>query len=69
LGAQGAKALDTAPAFRSDGLGVVVNSARGITFCYDPQDANWEEAVVSATRDTISALATDTPMAMLGARH
>jgi orotidine-5'-phosphate decarboxylase len=61
LGAQGATAKDTVPAFRSDGLGAIVNSARGITFCYDPSDPNWEEAIVRATRKAIADLAAVTP--------
>jgi orotidine-5'-phosphate decarboxylase len=61
LGAQGATAKDTVPAFRSDGLGAVANSARGITFCYDPADPSWEEAIVQATRKTIADLAAETP--------
>jgi orotidine-5'-phosphate decarboxylase len=57
LGAQGATAADTAPAFRADGLGVIVNSARAITFCYDSADPDWEKAIVKAARSNIAALA------------
>lgn len=48
-GAQGGSAADVAAAFRSDGLGAVVNSSRGITFPFHPEDPNWEAAIVEAT--------------------
>jgi orotidine-5'-phosphate decarboxylase len=48
-GAQGGTAQDVAGAFRPDGLGAVVNSSRGVTFPFHPDDADWERAVVSAT--------------------
>lgn len=57
IGAQGGAAADTAPAFRKDGLGAVVNSSRGITFPYKPNEPHWEAAVEKATRETIAALA------------
>lgn len=62
-GAQGAGAADTAPAFRADGLGAVVNSSRGIIASFAPAERDWEGAVESATRATIKALADATPMA------
>lgn len=65
FGAQGGSAADTAPGFRADGLGAVVNSSRGITACFKPDDADWEKAVENATRNAIAALAKDTPMARL----
>jgi orotidine-5'-phosphate decarboxylase len=58
-GAQGATAADTAPAFRPDGLGAVVNSSRGIIFAFQPDDSAWEARIEKATRDTIAALASD----------
>jgi len=65
FGAQGGSAADTAPGFRADGLGAVVNSSRGITACFKPDEAKWEEAVENATRNAIAALARDTPMGKL----
>jgi len=65
FGAQGATAADTAAAFRPDGLGAVVNSSRGITFCYPPGEAAWEEKIADATRIAIQALVTCTPMGRL----
>jgi orotidine-5'-phosphate decarboxylase len=56
FGAQGGSAQDVAPAFRADGLGAVVNSSRGITFPFSPDDRNWEQAIVNATREAIAAL-------------
>src|SRR5262245_38128478 len=57
FGAQGGTAADTAPAFRPDGLGAVVNSSRGILFPFQPTDADWEARVEAAARATIAALA------------
>jgi orotidine-5'-phosphate decarboxylase len=48
-GAQGGSARDVAAAFRPDGLGAVVNSSRGVTFPFHPDDPDWEAAVVRAT--------------------
>ncbi len=56
FGAQGGTAEDTRPAFRADGLGAIVNSSRGITFPYRPDDADWEARIESALRDTVAAL-------------
>lgn len=67
FGAQGAGAADTAPAFRNDGHGAVVNSSRGITFAYAPSERDWEAAVEKAASTTIAALAADTPMGRLSA--
>jgi orotidine-5'-phosphate decarboxylase len=49
-GAQGASAADVRAAYRPDGLGAVVNSSRGITFPFHPDDANWESKIVEAAR-------------------
>jgi orotidine-5'-phosphate decarboxylase len=57
FGAQGGTAADAAAAFRSDGLGAVVNSARAILFSFEPSQTNWEAAVESATRGAIQQLA------------
>src|SRR5262245_20741494 len=48
FGAQGGTAADVASAFRTDGLGAVVNSSRGLTFPFKPNDANWEAAIATA---------------------
>jgi orotidine-5'-phosphate decarboxylase len=67
FGAQGAGAADTAPAFRADGLGALVNSARAILFPFKPDESAWETQVEAAARDAIAALATATPMGQLAA--
>ena len=56
LGAQGGTAADVAAAFRSDGLGAIVNSSRGITACFSRSQPHWEAAVETATRAAITAL-------------
>jgi orotidine-5'-phosphate decarboxylase len=65
FGAQGAAAVDTSAAFRADGLGAVVNSARGILYAYPPEEPNWEACVEAATQRAIAALAQATPMGRL----
>lgn len=55
-GAQGAAASDVAGAFRADGLGAIVNSSRGITFPFHPDDPNWEAAITAATERAASEL-------------
>jgi orotidine-5'-phosphate decarboxylase len=57
FGAQGGTAGDVAPAFRSDGLGALVNSSRGILFPFQPDEPRWEARIEEATRATIAALA------------
>jgi orotidine-5'-phosphate decarboxylase len=64
-GAQGGSATDTASGFRPDGTGAIVNSSRGITASFSPEEKNWEEAVATAARTAIKALRADTPMANL----
>jgi orotidine-5'-phosphate decarboxylase len=61
LGAQGASAPDVAPAFRADGLGAIVNSSRAITYPFLPDDPQWEQAILRATRETIAKLAEVVP--------
>jgi orotidine-5'-phosphate decarboxylase len=60
-GAQGGRAADVAAAFRPDGTGAVVNSSRGITCAFRPDDPDWEGAVVAATKATIADLAAHVP--------
>jgi orotidine-5'-phosphate decarboxylase len=64
-GAQGGTAADTAPGFRADGLGAVVNSSRGIIASFKPDEPGWEAAVEAATRATVRALTEATPMGRL----
>jgi orotidine-5'-phosphate decarboxylase len=65
-GAQGGTAADTAGGFRTDGLGAVINSSRGIIAAFDPaQPDDWEKAVEQATRTTVQALRQATPMGQL----
>lgn len=49
-GAQGGTASDVRAAFRGDGLGAVVNSSRGVTFPFHPDDPDWEGKIVAAAR-------------------
>jgi orotidine-5'-phosphate decarboxylase len=65
FGAQGAGAAETAPGFRDDGLGAVVNSARGILYAYPLEERSWEAAIETATQRTIQALREATPMGRL----
>jgi orotidine-5'-phosphate decarboxylase len=65
-GAQGGTAVDTAPGFRADGLGAVVNSSRGIIASFRLDEPGWEGAVEAATRATVRTLAEATPMGRLG---
>jgi orotidine-5'-phosphate decarboxylase len=57
FGAQGGTAADVAPAFRSDGLGAIINSSRGILFPFAPDEPRWEACIEEATRTTIAAVA------------
>ena len=49
-GAQGGTAADVKAAFRPDGLGAVVNSSRGVTFPFHPDDPDWEQKIVVAAK-------------------
>jgi len=55
-GAQGGTAKDVAAAFRNDGLGGIINSSRGVTFPFHPDDSRWEKAIVDATKRAIDEL-------------
>ena len=55
-GAQGGTARDVASAFRSDGLGAIVNSSRGVTFPFQPADGAWESVIVAAVDRTVGEL-------------
>jgi orotidine-5'-phosphate decarboxylase len=56
-GAQGGAAADVAAAFRPDGLGAIVNSSRGITFPFQPDDPGWEQSIRTATETAAAELA------------
>lgn len=62
-GAQGASARDVVGALDADGLGAIINSARGIGFAYRRPDlrdrfgADWQGAVAEAAREMIADLA------------
>jgi len=63
-GTQGGRADDVAGAFDAQGLGAVVNNARGINFAYSREpfrsqfgEAKWEQAVEAATKEMIAQLA------------
>jgi orotidine-5'-phosphate decarboxylase len=47
-GAQGGSAADARAAMRGDGLGAIVNSSRGVTFPFHPEDTDWEAKVTTA---------------------
>ena len=64
-GAQGGKSADVAAAFRADGLGAIVNSSRGITASFPPQEKDWPAAVVAATMSAVKDLRSATPMGNL----
>jgi orotidine-5'-phosphate decarboxylase len=49
-GAQGGTAADVRLGFRADGLGAIVNSSRGVTFPFRPDDPNWESAIERAAK-------------------
>jgi orotidine-5'-phosphate decarboxylase len=55
-GTQGGTAADVKAAYRSDGLGAVVNSSRGVTFPFHPDDPNWEAKVVAAAEKAAAEL-------------
>ncbi|MBX9583015.1 MAG: orotidine-5'-phosphate decarboxylase [Gemmataceae bacterium] len=55
-GAQGGTAADVKAAYRSDGLGAVVNSSRGVTFPFHPDDPGWEAKVWAAAEKAAAEL-------------
>lgn len=55
-GAQGGTAADVKAAYRSDGLGAIVNSSRGVTFPFKPDDPDWEAKIVEAAKKAQSEL-------------
>ncbi len=55
-GAQGGKAADLQAAFDGQGRGAIVNSSRGILFPYEPDERNWEDAIMEAAQRAIREL-------------
>ena len=55
-GAQGGTAADVKAAYRPDGLGAVVNSSRGVTFPFHPDDPDWEAKVTAAAAKAAAEL-------------
>lgn len=55
-GAQGGTVADVRLGFRADGLGAIVNSSRGVTFPFRPDDANWEAAIERAAKAAAAEL-------------
>jgi orotidine-5'-phosphate decarboxylase len=55
-GAQGGTAADVKTAYRADGLGAIVNSSRGVTFPFKPDDPDWESKVVAAAKKAAEEL-------------
>ncbi len=49
-GAQGGTAADVKAAYRADGLGAIVNSSRGVTFPFHPDDPDWEAKIGAAAQ-------------------
>lgn len=49
-GSQGGTATDVKAAYRTDGLGAIVNSSRGVVFPFQADDPAWEEKIVAAAR-------------------
>ncbi len=66
FGTQGGTAAEVAPAFDANGLGAIVNNARGITFAYERPayharfGTDWQAAIAAATGDMIDDLAAHT---------
>jgi orotidine-5'-phosphate decarboxylase len=60
-GAQGGTAADVRAAFRADGLGAVVNSSRGVTFPFKPDEPRWEAAVAAVAKAAARELALTVP--------
>jgi orotidine-5'-phosphate decarboxylase len=49
-GAQGGTAADVKAAYLPSGLGAIVNSSRGVTFPFKPDDPDWESKIVEAAK-------------------
>ncbi|QVL33319.1 orotidine-5'-phosphate decarboxylase [Telmatocola sphagniphila] len=51
-GAQGGTAEDVRESFDDNGFGAIVNSSRGITFCFKPDSKDWKAAIRLAVEKT-----------------
>lgn len=60
-GAQGATAADVQAAYLPNGLGAIVNSSRGITFPFQPDDPDWESKIAAAARRAQAELKANGP--------
>ena len=49
-GSQGGTAADVKAAYRTDGLGAIVNSSRGVVFHFQADDRVWKDKIVAAAR-------------------
>ena len=49
-GAQGATAADVKAAYLPNRFGAIINSSRGVTFPFQPDDPRWETRVIEAAR-------------------
>ena len=58
-GAQGGTADDVKAAYDANGLGAIVNSSRGVTFPFQPDDGDWENRVIEAARKARADLSGD----------
>ena len=73
-GAQGGSAQDVALAFDANGLGAIINSARGVGFAYrrpalrDRFGDDWQASVAHAAQEMIDDLAAQTPAGRLTGR-
>lgn len=56
FGTQGGQAAEIAAAFLPNGLGAIVNSSRGITFPFHPDEPNWERTIENAAKEAGDAL-------------
>jgi orotidine-5'-phosphate decarboxylase len=54
--AQGATADDVKAAYLPSGLGAVVNSSRGVTFPFHPDDPQWQSKIVEAAKKAAADL-------------
>jgi orotidine-5'-phosphate decarboxylase len=55
-GAQGGTAADVKAAYLPNGLGAIVNSSRGVTFPFKPDDPDWEAKIKEAAWKAASEL-------------
>jgi orotidine-5'-phosphate decarboxylase len=57
-GAQGGTAADVLAAMDGAGLGAIINSSRGVTFPFKPDDPHWEQAITAAVTKAAAELQT-----------